>query len=149
MKQPNNQALRAADIAVARRAFRVAYAPLRSAQHALDLIERMGKGEGCADACRKLAGEESRRIDSAIAGMSYLEGERETVPGDTTTDRHAEGRLAGLEEAAKVAEDLCADLTAEAGNEYVSSVARLHRASAQTACKLAAHLRAIAKAGQS
>jgi hypothetical protein len=58
----------------------MAYAPLRSAQHALDLVSRMGKGEGCADACRKLADEESRRIDNAIASMAHTDGERETVP---------------------------------------------------------------------
>lgn len=64
---------------VTKRAFRMAYAPLRSAQHALDLVSRMGKGELCADACRKLAEEESRRIDNAIASMAYTDGERETV----------------------------------------------------------------------
>jgi hypothetical protein len=50
------------DAAVERMAYRMAYAPLRSAQHAFDLIHRQ-TGD-------RLAKEESKRIGHAIAALS-------------------------------------------------------------------------------
>ncbi len=54
----------------------------------------------------------------------------------------------GVEDAAKVAENLCADMTVEANAETASLTSTLHRASAQTAGKIAAAIRLLSQGGK-
>lgn len=51
----------------------------------------------------------------------------------------------GVEDATKVAENLCADMTVEANAETASLTSTLHRASAQTASKIAAAIRLLSQ----
>lgn len=58
-----------------------------------------------------------------------------------------EGVARALKAAAKVADDLCADMTAEADAEPGAITKLLHRASAQTAGKIAAAIRLLSQGG--
>lgn len=60
---------------VERRAYRMAYAPLRSAQHALDLIARPSS---TTRGLKELAREESERIGQAIAAWNTRPAQPET-----------------------------------------------------------------------
>ncbi|MES3054941.1 hypothetical protein O6V14_04795 [Sphingomonas faeni] len=66
----------------------------------------------------------------------------------TVAAANDEGVAEAIEAAAKVADDLCADMTAEADAEPGVITKLLHRASAQTAEKIAAAIRLLPQGGR-